>query len=136
MKNPDSDPSLSRFATTCSLGPSSTRRGARPPQSIFSIPSCPQLVSPDHMMLVFPHSIRVRHEPFYLLHAGKLQRTLEKQFCCPEQSSIIPNLLLNCCLITDSTFNHRTITTPSLFRRSPGDGPEPHAASSQVCWEV
>lgn len=136
MRNPDSDLSPCCSATTRSLWPSYTRRGARPPQSILSIPSCPQLVSPDHTMLVLLYSLRVRHEPFCLLHAGKLQLTLEKQFSCPEQSSIIRNLLLNYCLITDSEFNHETIIPPLLFCRSPGDGPEPHAASSQVPWEM
>lgn len=132
MRNPDSDPSLCCSATTRSLRPSYTRRGARPPQSIFSIPACPRLVSPDHTMLVLRYSLRVRHEPVSLLHAGKLQLTLEKQFSRPEQSSIIQSLLLNYCLITDSAFNHKTIMPHSLYCRSPGDGPEPHAASSQV----
>lgn len=45
MRNPDSDLSLCHSTTTCSLWPAYTRRGARPPQSIFSIPSCLQLVS-------------------------------------------------------------------------------------------
>lgn len=90
-------------------------------------------------MLVLLHSIRVRHEPFYLLHAGKLQLTLEKQFWGPEQSSVTQKLLLmllNYCLITDWTFNRKTIIPPLLFCRSPGDGPEPHAASSQVSSEM
>lgn len=139
MRNPDSDLSLCRSATTRSLWPTYTRRGARPPQSIFSVPRCPQLVSPDRTMLVLLHSIRVRHEPFYLLHAGKLQLTLEKQFWCPEQSSVIgklPLTLPNYCLITDWTFNRKTIISPLLICRSPSDGPEPHVASSQVFSEV
>lgn len=55
-------------------------RGVWPPQSIFSIPACPQLVSSDRRLLISPHGVRVRHEPFSLHHAVKLQLTLEKHF--------------------------------------------------------
>lgn len=54
--------------------------GVWPPQSIFSMPACLQLVDSDHWLLISLHGVRVRHEPFSSGRTVKLQPTLEKYF--------------------------------------------------------
>lgn len=54
--------------------------GVWPPQSIFSMPACLQLVGLDRRLLIFLHGVRVRHEPFSCGCTVKLKLTLEKHF--------------------------------------------------------
>lgn len=69
--------------------------GVWPPQSIFSIPACLQLVSSDRWLLIFLRGVRVRHEPYSYDHIVKLQKTLEKGHLVSAQLFINPQSLYN-----------------------------------------